>query len=87
MDIQSIAGLSGTGDGGSGPIAKPAVYGTLVFVAALGAALGLIGNEISALQSWDPVYQPAFIGKTLIHIGTVVGAYVGGRLIPTGDSK
>ena len=84
MNIQALTGLTGTGDGGSGPPSKPAVIGNIVFLAAFGTALGLIGNEVSALSSWRPVLEPAFVGKTLIHLGTVVGAYVGGRLIPTG---
>ena len=86
MNISTLTGLTGTGDDGTGPPPKPAVIGNIVALAALGTALGLIGNEVAALQSWTPVLEPAFIGKTLIHLGTVVGAYVGGRLIPTGGS-
>ena len=57
--------------------------GWVIFLAAFGVMAGLIGNEISQFQSWAPALTPPFIGKSLIHIGTVIGAFVGGKLIPT----
>jgi hypothetical protein len=57
--------------------------GNIIFVAALGAVLGLLGNEVKGLQDWGQSITPSFIGTALMHLGTVIGAYVGGRLIPT----
>jgi hypothetical protein len=58
--------------------------GNIIFIAALGAVLGLLGNEVKELQDWGQSVTPSFIGTALMHLGTVIGAYVGGRLIPTG---
>ena len=62
---------------------QPHHTGYVVFLAALGVMAALVGNEVSTFQHWNQVLTPAFIGKTLIHVGTVVGAFVGGKLIPT----
>lgn len=58
--------------------------GLVVFIAALGMAFGLIGNEIAALQSLHDALAPAFIGKSMVHVGVVIGAFVAGRLAPNG---
>lgn len=60
--------------------------GYVVLIAALGVMATLLGNEISAFHAWGEALAPAFIGKALIHVGTVVGAFVGGKLIPTVES-
>lgn len=57
--------------------------GFVVLIAAVGMLSGLLGNEISSLPTFAQVYTTAFIGKSLIHISTVIGAYIAGQMIPT----
>lgn len=57
--------------------------GVITLVAAAGMFFGLIGLEMSSMQDWVFVTTPKFIGTTLIHAGSVIGAYVAGQLIPT----
>jgi len=54
--------------------------GIVVVIAAMGMTLGLVGAEIASLQNWDTITTPAFIGKTFIHISTVIASAVGGSL-------
>lgn len=54
--------------------------GWVLAIAALGMMAGLLGNEIASMPAWDTVWTPAFVGKALGHLGTVIAAYVGGRL-------
>ena len=57
--------------------------GYLIAVAALGMMLGLIGNEVAELMSWSEVFAPGFIGKMFLHASVVIGAFGGGKFIPT----
>lgn len=59
--------------------------GYLVLVTALGMSFGLIGNEIKNVKDWAELFSPGFVGTTFIHMGTVIGAYVGGRITPSRD--
>jgi hypothetical protein len=61
--------------------------GWIAFIAALGMMLTLESVEIGNLSSWSDVYQPSFIAKLLAHLGTVIGAFLGGRLIPTPNNE
>ena len=45
--------------------------------------LGLLAPEIGALADWAAVMAPSFVAKLLGHLAAVIGAFVGGRLIPT----
>lgn len=63
--------------------AQATFIGWAVLIAALGMTLGLLGNEISGLQSWDQTMTPAFVGKAFIHLSVVAGAWVGGKLMPS----
>lgn len=55
--------------------------GVVVIVAAIGMTFGLLGSEISGIDDWDAVRTPAFVGKSLIHISTVIASAIGGSLI------
>lgn len=55
--------------------------GWIIFLAALGMLAGLIGSELAAMPAWEPV-TPGLVGKMLIHVGTVIAAFVGGKLMP-----
>lgn len=61
--------------------------GWMIGVAALGMMLGLIGKEVAELPSWGAVANPAFVGDMFMHASVVIAAFVGGKLIPTGDEK
>ncbi len=56
--------------------------GWLTFVAAVAVMAGLLGNEIMGMTGWAEAFTPQFVGKSLIHLGTVVGAFLGGRQLP-----
>lgn len=79
-DIQSITGLQSDA---SGSVPSSAIWGNIVLIAALGMMCGLVGSEIGAFKSWGEATAPSFVGKLLLHASTVIGAYVGGRIIPT----
>jgi hypothetical protein len=57
--------------------------GSAMAVAAVGMCLGLLGTEIAGLGTWAAIWTPAFIGKSLGHVATVLAAYASGQLIPT----
>ncbi len=58
--------------------------GWVVFLTAMGAMLAFMAVDVSTLTSWHDATTPAFVGSMLGHVGTMIGAFVGGRLIPTG---
>lgn len=51
--------------------------------AALGLAIftmiGMVGNEIIVLGGWDALTTPSFVGKLLIHLSVVGGAFFAGK--------
>lgn len=51
--------------------------------ASLGMLCLLMSADISQLKSFDDVWTPAFIGNMVAHLGNVLMAFVGGKLIPT----
>ena len=57
--------------------------GWTVLVAALGMMMGLMAIEISQIEEWQRVTTPQFVGKSLAHFATVIGAFIGGKLLPT----
>lgn len=57
--------------------------GVVTLIAAVGMFAGLIGLEMSNMQDWVFITTPKFIGTTLIHLGSVIGAYIAGQLLPT----
>jgi hypothetical protein len=59
----------------------------MVFAAMLGMMAGLIAVDVRELQSWAEVTTPAFIGNVLAHFAIVIGAFVGGKLLPAPGSK
>ena len=64
----------------------PTQTGSVVFIAALGMMSTLMSVEIHELVSWNQMFTPAFMGTLLAHFGTVIGAYVAGRLTPDNRS-
>jgi len=53
----------------------------------MGIMLTLISDDISDLDSWNEVKTPGFVASMFAHMGAVIGAFVGGRLIPTNEVK
>lgn len=60
--------------------------GWTIFAAMFGAMCLSIGNELQQLKSYDELYSLVFIGKNMVHLGTVIGAFVGGKLIPSREN-
>ena len=57
--------------------------GWTVFLGAFGMMMTLMAVEVANLESWQYVSTPVFIGKAMAHIGTVIAAFVGGKLLPS----
>lgn len=55
--------------------------GWIIGVAALGAMLTLMSADIMNLDTWAAAKTPAFIGEALAHVGAVIAAFIGGKLI------
>ena len=56
--------------------------GWILLVAALGAVMGLVGHELSQVQTWTDASTTAFVGKAMGHVATVIASFVAGRLLP-----
>jgi hypothetical protein len=61
----------------------PKHTGWMVFLAMLGMMAGLVAVDVRDLEAWGQAMTPAFIGNALGHFAIVIGAFVGGKLIPT----
>lgn len=59
--------------------------GWLIFLAALGVMLGLLSSDLAKLQEWEMAYHPQFVASVFVHMSAVIAAFVGGKLIPTGE--
>ncbi len=58
--------------------------GWIVFIGALGLMMSLMAVEVANLESWTYISTPIFVGKSMAHLGTVIAAFVGGKLLPNG---
>lgn len=56
--------------------------GWVVFVGCIGMMFGLLAVDIAALDSWNAVMKPVFVGTFLGHISVVIAAFVAGKIIP-----
>jgi len=56
--------------------------GWTVFLAALGMLLAELALDIRSLDSWATMTSPTFVSSAMIHVAAVIGAFVGGKLIP-----
>lgn len=57
--------------------------GWIVFIAALAMMCGLLSADVAKLTMWGDAVKPTFVAVVMAHFGTVVLAFVGGKLIPT----
>lgn len=56
--------------------------GWIIFVAAIGMMFGMLAVDIASLKEWSEMTTPTFVGTTIGHISAVIGAFLGGKLIP-----
>ncbi len=56
--------------------------GYVVFAAACGMMFGLLSIDVSKLQSWHEISSPGFVASIFGHLGVVLTAFVGGKLVP-----
>lgn len=57
--------------------------GWILFVAAVGLFCTMVTVDIGQLQEWESATQPKFVAKIIGYIGTVIGSFVAGKLMPT----
>ncbi len=57
--------------------------GWSTFVAALGMMCLLLTSDVAKLASWDEAVTPAFVAIIMAHVGTVILAFAGGKMIPS----
>lgn len=57
--------------------------GWIIFLSALGMMITLVSIDLKELSTLEEVATTKFIANVGLHLGTVIGAFVGGRLIPT----
>lgn len=56
--------------------------GWIVGLAAIGVMLTMSSVQIGNLDSWDQALTTKFIAQQLANVGSVIAAFVGGKLIP-----
>lgn len=66
---------------------NPTQTGWLLFLAALGMMSSLLAGDVSHLEHWRDALDPAFVAGVMTHLGAVIAAFVGGKLIPTVDAQ
>lgn len=66
---------------------NPTTTGWVIFISALGMMCGLLSTDIARLTDWNGVFRPPFVAIVMAHFGSVVLAFVGGKLIPENRSN
>lgn len=61
--------------------------GGVVGLAAIGMLMSLLAVEVKDLSTWSEVWTPGFISSVMIHAGTVIAAFVSGKLIEKSGSE
>ena len=65
----------------------PKNTGWTIFIAALGMMATLTAADIKDLKDWSEMFHPGFVASMLLHFGTVVAAFVAGKIIPSSGDK
>ena len=60
--------------------------GWIIFTGAIGMMCGMLAIDMASLKQWADMQTPLFVGTTLGHISAVIGAFVGGKIIPENRS-
>lgn len=61
--------------------------GWIIFAAALGMMATLLSSDVRALHEWNEIFTPGFIANAMAHFGTVVAAFVAGKIMPNNGGK
>lgn len=61
--------------------------GWMLLIVALGMMCTLLSGDIANLVHWRDALDPAFVGGFVAHLGAVITAFVGGKLLPTPSSS
>lgn len=61
--------------------------GWVIFIAALGMMFGMLAVDIAGLKEWGEATTPFFVGTMIGHASAVIGAFVGGKIIPEARSQ
>jgi len=56
--------------------------GWMLFIASVGMMCSLLAVDVAKLAKWNDVFQPSFIALIMAHMGVVITAFVGGKIIP-----
>ncbi len=56
--------------------------GWVIFVGAVGMMFGMLAVDVASLKEWSQMQTPVFVGTTIGHMAAVIGAFVGGKIIP-----
>lgn len=60
--------------------------GWILVAAAIGMFCNMVAIDIAQLPAWETVRDnPAFVGKLVGYLGTVLTAFAAGKLLPNGD--
>lgn len=57
--------------------------GWTLLVVSLGMMCTLLSGDIANLHQWRDASDPAFVGGFIAHLGAVITAFVGGKMLPT----
>ncbi len=60
-----------------------ATGGWVLFIASIGMMCTLLSADVVRLATWNQAFTPGFIGIMMAHLGVVITAFIGGKLIPT----
>lgn len=56
--------------------------GWMLFIGSMGAMCTLLAFDLRQFKTWNQALQPESLGLILLHIGTLLGAFAGGKIIP-----
>lgn len=56
--------------------------GWVVLAGAIFMLLTSMSGDVAELENWGGMMNPAFVGRMLLHIGSVGGAWFAGKLMP-----
>lgn len=73
VPIKKLNGINGM---------NSASTGWMLFIAAMGMMCTLLASDVAKLASWNEAISPSFVALMLAHIGVVITAFVGGKIIP-----
>lgn len=61
--------------------------GWSTFISALGMMCILLYSDVAKLPSWSEATTPAFVAIVMAHMGAVILAFAGGKMVPSARDK